>query len=289
MELVDSLFDLESSIQVHAVEIDEDDWMLEARQGSDTIYIADGFSDEEEAYNCPELDDWVEEYKMELIVAQTLDLPFEALSIGYDDNVVVYGSRRVKQGMSPAEYRRDVVFLRRAMAIIGLHSLQPEAVDNHFLLHHGIVLGINVYSTVSILFDRNPRTKAMKKTGTHQLLNTLWWVTESMFPRYSNHSERVLRNYNRAYFNQPIVDDRESYWENSGEYLVLDDYGREEAFENMIDSLIEDVIEIPAGMQNYFDREAFTRDCKTDGYGHHLSGYDGVEHETEFGYYIYRI
>lgn len=78
------------------------------------------------------------------------------------------------------------------------------------------------------------------------------------------------------------------------EYRVLDDAEADRAWEESIDSYIDDCVigcikdpETRKLMENYFDRDAFKRDCQYDGRGHSLSYYDGQENEQN-NYYIYR-
>lgn len=73
------------------------------------------------------------------------------------------------------------------------------------------------------------------------------------------------------------------------EYKVYTDSEADDAFENYIDQYIDDCVlhEIPESYRQYFDRQAFTKDCEYDGRGHFLAGYDGVENEQD-GYYIYQ-
>lgn len=77
-----------------------------------------------------------------------------------------------------------------------------------------------------------------------------------------------------------------TYGENSfeaegGEYLVLDDDEADTIQDEYLDSYIDDCLEIPDMMKNYFDRDAWKRDAKMDGRGHTISGYDGNEEEIQ--------
>lgn len=76
-----------------------------------------------------------------------------------------------------------------------------------------------------------------------------------------------------------------------GEYLVLDDDEANAAWEDSLDSYIDDCIlpELPEIAQRYFDCDAFKRDARHDGRGHSLSGYDGVELELNGDFYGYRV
>ena len=77
------------------------------------------------------------------------------------------------------------------------------------------------------------------------------------------------------------------------DYYVYTEEEADKAFEEAIDNYIDECVlsEIPPQYRNYFDRDAFMKDCKMDGRGHSLSSYDGSEESiivlnTE--YFIYR-
>lgn len=77
-------------------------------------------------------------------------------------------------------------------------------------------------------------------------------------------------------------------------YKVLTDSEAETAFENALDSYIEEVIwpELPEAYHMYFDEEAWKRDARINSSrGEELSWYDGREEEVQVDgtwYYIYR-
>lgn len=81
---------------------------------------------------------------------------------------------------------------------------------------------------------------------------------------------------------------------NNEEYMVLTDEEADEAWEESLDSYLEECIypELPEFTIRYFDDEAWRRDAKYDGRGHSLNHYDGSEEEETVDgetYYIYRI
>lgn len=73
------------------------------------------------------------------------------------------------------------------------------------------------------------------------------------------------------------------------DYMVLTDDEADEAWEESLDSYLEECIypELPDYLVNYFDEEAWKRDARYDGRGHSLNHYDGSEEEQD-GYLIYR-
>jgi len=88
-----------------------------------------------------------------------------------------------------------------------------------------------------------------------------------------------------------VTDDLYTY--GNERYLILDESEAENAWEESIDSFIDACIlsGIPDQYHNYFDREAFAKDCSYDGRGSQLATYDGIEIEQTVNacdYYLYR-
>lgn len=91
------------------------------------------------------------------------------------------------------------------------------------------------------------------------------------------------------------------YSAEGGEYAVATDAQADSAWDQSLDSYIEECIEPELEkLQNNtgnlaayvkFDEEMWKRDARMDGRGHSLSGYDGHEHDQEVDgetFYIYR-
>lgn len=79
-----------------------------------------------------------------------------------------------------------------------------------------------------------------------------------------------------------------------GEYMVLTDEEANEAWDESLDSYLDDCIlgELEGPIAQYFDREAWKRDARHDGRGHSLNSYDGSEegqHVAGSYLYIYRV
>jgi len=93
-----------------------------------------------------------------------------------------------------------------------------------------------------------------------------------------------------------ITESGGNYFEAHGRtYLVVDDDEADELWDEDLDNYIDDCLEIPENMKNYFDRDKFKHDAKVDGRGHSLGRYDGNENEVEVEhdgvketYFIYR-
>lgn len=89
-----------------------------------------------------------------------------------------------------------------------------------------------------------------------------------------------------------IEEESENYYTGCGKtYLVVDDNEGDDLWDDDLDNYIDECLEIPEEMMNYFDRDAWKRDARMDGRAHSLASYDGDENtETVDGvcYYIYR-
>lgn len=85
----------------------------------------------------------------------------------------------------------------------------------------------------------------------------------------------------------------ETYEYGNEEYLVVTDSEADKLWDEYLDNYIEECVlhEIPEQYRMYFDDEKFKDDCKMDGRGHCLAGYDGEEQEEKVDgtyFYIYR-
>ena len=65
----------------------------------------------------------------------------------------------------------------------------------------------------------------------------------------------------------------------SGEYAIGTELEADEAWEEYLDSYIEECIipKFPESLQYYFDDDKWKQDAKYDGRGHSLASYDGYE------------
>ena len=77
-----------------------------------------------------------------------------------------------------------------------------------------------------------------------------------------------------------------SFGDGGDEYAVLTEAEADTAWDDALDSYLDDCVEGAQGP--YFDRDAWKRDARMDGRGHALSSYDGEEHECPDGYLVYR-
>ena len=85
--------------------------------------------------------------------------------------------------------------------------------------------------------------------------------------------------------------DVEEYDERSSDWLVYTDSEADDAWDESLENYIDECLEMPASMRNYFDRESWKSDARMDGRGHCLSGHNGHEEEQQVNgttYYLYR-
>jgi len=75
------------------------------------------------------------------------------------------------------------------------------------------------------------------------------------------------------------------------DYLAGDDEEMDEAWDEELESFIDECLEIPEHLEYYFDREAWKSNARIDGRAHALSRYDGSEESAlinDTWYYAYR-
>ena len=87
------------------------------------------------------------------------------------------------------------------------------------------------------------------------------------------------------------VNSYKSFEHSDRDYTVMTDGEADQAWDEALDSYIDECMEIPESVLPYFDDEKWKRDAKMDGRGHSLNHYDGSEEEANINdvdYYIYR-
>jgi hypothetical protein len=77
------------------------------------------------------------------------------------------------------------------------------------------------------------------------------------------------------------------------EYRVMSDDDADAAFDDYLESMLDEGGMVPGADGPYFDRAAWKKDAAMDGRGSSLASYDGDEHEFcvdgSDWYYLYRI
>ena len=106
--------------------------------------------------------------------------------------------------------------------------------------------------------------------------------------------ERELSEYHVDDYNYEIWQDINIYKVDKyshREYAVMTDSEADKAWDEALDSYIDECLDIPENVRHYFDEEKWKDDARIDGRGHSLNHYDGGEEEANINdvdYYIYR-
>jgi hypothetical protein len=91
---------------------------------------------------------------------------------------------------------------------------------------------------------------------------------------------------------EDITEDGNNYWTVQGvSYLAGTDEEMDQAWDESLDSYIDECMEIPEHIERYFDRDAYKEDAKMDGRGHSLNHWNGGEEEIKINntwYFAYR-
>ncbi len=88
-----------------------------------------------------------------------------------------------------------------------------------------------------------------------------------------------------------VSENYDIYSAGGNDYMVLTDSEADDKWDESLENYIDECLEIPKEIINYFDREAWKRDARIDGRGHSLSSYDGNESEEKINgtwYFLYR-
>lgn len=136
--------------------------------------------------------------------------------------------------------------------------------------------GAWAYRAFSYLFGQYEETRAMRKIGLHDLLNTLYYLTENVNDE-KNHDYAL--SLIEAFEGREVVDCREWVKTDDGEYLVVTDGEADTLWDEDLENYLDECIlpEVPELSQRYFDREAWKKDARSDGRAHSLDRYDGDE------------
>jgi len=106
--------------------------------------------------------------------------------------------------------------------------------------------------------------------------------------------EEELSEYNVDDYRFDIwqtVNSYKSFKHSDREYTVMTDSEADKAWDEALDSYIDECLDIPENVRHYFDEEKWKDDARIDGRGHSLNHYDGGEDEANINdvdYYIYR-
>ena len=210
-------------------------------------------------------------------LAKYLGVSLDDIENAWDDTYVVEPGYK-KIGTSPTEALRLVETLMNAFVKV------PDIDLTDYSLKDLELLG---YSTIEKLLHEYAADDL--KVGFHDVLNTLYFLTEDRSKHSKDHRNTLIEAYNCFQENDGApkpLDRRRTMECNAGEYLVYTDSEADDALDSYLETLMDDCV--PGADSPYFDREAWKRDARIDGRGHSLSSYDGEELELEGGYFAYR-
>ena len=211
-------------------------------------------------------------------LAKYLGVSLDDIENVWDDTYVVEPGYK-KVGTSPTEALRLVETLMNAFVKVpGIDLVDYSRKDLERLGYKNIEKLLREYAADDL------------KIGLHDVLNTLYFLTEDHAKASKDHRDTLYEAYNCFQENDGSAkmpqDRRESVPCNGGEYLVLTDAEADKAWNESLENYLDECY--PGSDSPYFNREAWKRDARMDGRGHSLSPYDGVEIELEGDLYAYR-
>jgi len=247
-----------------------------------------------------------------LVLAKHLEVdPDEIVQCRYDENSFEVSPRMRRLGTGPKEVKASAALLHSALNEIGLSAMQnrqdllmlgctmmngmlhdPEYTKDRLdKLNHGVFATIEASLAHDCLlreFKTNPVTAELLNIGTHDLSNTLFHIIQGPEEERWAGVQPLIDAFN----GKEIEDWRKPQHVDDGQYLVLTDSEADTRAEEYYDSYIDDALDVPPMMENYFDRERWVSDCMlSDGRASALATYDSEETEVLIDrewYYIYR-
>jgi hypothetical protein len=261
-------------------------------------------------------------------LAQHLGIDEGEIEQQYDCTFVV-NPHWIKLGTSPDEARRKADLLDAALKEVGIvvenrfqlldlgeaageHDIQEtydKLSDNPHLEDHekreltyrhatlcSLSPGQLAYDAIKRRFSSNPLVREMMEIGTHDLVNTLWFVLGLSGDHAENHAASLWE----AFDGIEIVDRRKDRQADDGMYAVLTDTEADDWWNQELENYVDECIlpELPEQYRGYFDSEGWKDAARHDGRGHSIASYDGEEHsivvEYEDGlctqeFFIYRL
>lgn len=212
---------------------------------------------------------------------QHLDQEINIVPSEYDDKTLVVNPRQEKRGHGPEHYERQIKEFKQLFDVTNTN-------------HRNVLVSIKSFITKNptdkkrgeALYDRLKKYVPTEFVAFDAIYNI-----NILYSLLKGAGESIQQKYIKAWFGQPIEDDRELQDVDDGTYLVVTDEEADEIWEKYLDNYIDKCMEIPKYLEPYFDREGWKEDARGDGRAHSLSGYDGKEDYQEVNgtdYYIYR-
>jgi hypothetical protein len=239
----------------------------------------------ENIYKGFDLDDFINEDKVRAVIDH-LDLTEETATITENGDNYEVNTRQVKHGSSPETCKKETDLLK---ALLTPNKIkQIEAIINLDFVSKGT--RDKVYKSTTDYLDKYKKDREEYK----ELDEMAGYVSNTVYHLLEKTGTDYVLMMQEAFLNKKVNDRRQSYTQNDGEYLVLDDDEAEKAWSESIENYYEEYIEpnLEGNLSAYFDYQKWERDAKMDGRGHSLNHYDGSEDEVTVDgtdYYIYRV
>lgn len=197
------------------------------------------------------------------------------------DHTYAINPRKVKEGPSPEDIKQRVFLLKQALELAFPGKKVYKWNSTHF----------NPKFYHEAEKRMHEKCEGLLRVGIHDVLNTMYFLYAEAGYGSTYHLDV------RTVFDGGVITDKRPYVSrNSGEYMVLTDEEADQAWDNSLESYIDECLTIPKEVEPYFNREKWKRDARRDGRGHSLSSYDGAEHSTTVAgadyhetLYIYRM
>lgn len=229
-----------------------------------------------------------DEAKREFALREVLDDWTSNMEI-HRGNYIEVNRHQKAEGISPEEAKEKVAWVKECLAKVKSYqpnAMTPEASGPNFhLMTLEQLRGVG-YTTLNLYVELDCPDDVAK--GVHDLVNLLYTLTERS-PSYSR-EENYVSTIREAWDGEP-VDRRQWYAASDAEYLVVTDDEADALWDEDLDNYIDECLEIPGHLKNYFDREAWKRDARVEGRAHSLNRYDGREDSVDVDgerFYIYR-
>lgn len=230
------------------------------------------------------------------IAALRVHLDDETVPMTIFHDRIIVNERNEKMGTSPEECKARVELLRQALSCIKpREDLVTEAgfyirgigyvASDELTIDH---LRMISYGNLTRWFQAD--CPDLLKVGIHDVVNTLYALIKPCL-KEAGYEATYQGMLTQAWNNEPIIDNRPERYASDGEYLVVTDEEADRLWDEELDQYIDDCMEIPERLRNYFDVSRWKADARIDGRGHALSSYDGSEHMVEIDgeqFFIFR-
>jgi hypothetical protein len=199
-------------------------------------------------------------------------------------NFFLVNERKEKRGSSPEYYYNTIIDFKKLF-----DQTNPKESTLYKRLKKFLELNQeeqtlkkaqNLYNIIEPIIKDKPTVKDWLYNS-----NILFWLLNL------SENKTTTKNLKDAFLGKMPEDTRELETVNDGEYYIFTDEEANEAWDESLNNYIDECMEIPDHVKEYFDREGWKEDARGDGRGHSLSPYNGKENSEKIDgieYFIYR-